>query len=354
MARNSPLALCELDILEAIVEKKNVKGLDFDFTFLDRFAEAKSLALHHAARIGDLVTAKKLVALGGDVNEKDLFGSTPLHMAAMYGHKPVVEYLIQKGAELNAKTYKIDDYAMTPLDLAAQYSPNSETFSYLLSKGAEPQHWDMLMYALLDGADKSINQQDYKAFDLTLNKVEIAAQNKNALWVYANTEVRPVEILFKVFATEVKDLQYYNRILKTINILHSQDKYSLSERYIHAKNLLHAFPSSQTYTYKIGPNKVKITASGYYAVLTVELAAKMLDQFQKQNLVNIDSTGFAVMKNHFPGSTNPILKNADSYTYEKRRCFQQVEAIFKQAADSVAKAGLYEVSEELYTRYLNG
>ncbi|MGE3319194.1 MAG: ankyrin repeat domain-containing protein [Candidatus Berkiella sp.] len=354
MARNSPLALCELDILQAILTHRNLKDFDVNLFFLDRFAEAKSLTLHHAARVGDLITVKKLVRLGSNVNEKDLFGSTPLHMAAMYGHKSVAEYLIQKGADLNAKTYKIDDYGLTPLDLAAQYSPNADTFSYLLSKGADPQHWDMLMYTLLDNADKSNEQHNYKAFDLALNKVEIAAQNKNALWVYANTEVRPLQVLLRVFASEITDIQYYNRVLKAINSLSAQDKYSLSERYIHAKNLLHAFPSNQTYIYKIGPNKVKITASGYYAVLSVDLAAKILTEFQNKKLAHVDSAEFATIKSLNPTSTHNMLISADNYTQEKRLCFQHVGAIFKQAADTVAKAGLIDVSQELYTRYQNG
>lgn len=355
MARNSPLALCELDILQVILaHHPNPKAFEFDFAVINRFAEAKSLALHHAARTGDLVTAKKLVALGNNVNEKDLFGSTPLHMAAMYGHKPVVEFLIQKGAELNAKTYKMDDFALTPLDLAAQYSPNTETFSYLLSKGADPQHWDMLMYALFDNAINSSEKQDFKTFDLALTKIEIAAQNKNALWVYATSEVRPLAVLLKVFATEITDNQCYQRVLKTINSLNAQDKHSLSERYIHAKNLLHAFPSDKTYTYKIGPNKVKITASGYYAVFAVDLAAKMLADFQNKKLVNIDLAGFEAMKSQFPTSDKKLLKNAEIYSQEKRMCFLHVENIFKQAANSIAKAGLYEASQELYTRYTNG
>ena len=55
---------------------------------------------------------------GTDVNAKDkgFFrkDSTPLHHAALKGQKEVVELLIEKGADVNAK----DDVGRTPLDWA--------------------------------------------------------------------------------------------------------------------------------------------------------------------------------------------------------------------------------------------
>jgi ankyrin repeat protein len=47
-----------------------------------------------------------------------MWGVTPLHWAARKGYKEVVELLIAKGADLNAKTKN----GNTALDLAIQYN----------------------------------------------------------------------------------------------------------------------------------------------------------------------------------------------------------------------------------------
>ena len=44
-----------------------------------------------------------LIAKGADVNAKNDGGYTPLHQAAINGHKEIAELLIEKGANVNAK-----------------------------------------------------------------------------------------------------------------------------------------------------------------------------------------------------------------------------------------------------------
>ena len=47
--------------------------------------------LHTAARNGNIVEIKKLIANGSDVNKKDTAGWAPLHHAADKGHHAAIE-----------------------------------------------------------------------------------------------------------------------------------------------------------------------------------------------------------------------------------------------------------------------
>ncbi|MDP6735717.1 MAG: ankyrin repeat domain-containing protein, partial [Nitrospinaceae bacterium] len=86
----------------------------------------------HIAAKGDIEAVKQHLAAGTDVNAKDWFENTPLHLAAEYGHKEIAELLIAKGADVNAK----DDHGQTPLDTAIQYK-KPETADFLRKHGGK-------------------------------------------------------------------------------------------------------------------------------------------------------------------------------------------------------------------------
>ncbi len=76
-----------------------------------------SVDIHEAVEKGNIEAVKEYLDAGGDVDAKgDVSlggGATPLLWAAWGGHKEIVELLISKGADVNAK----DDGGDTPLDL---------------------------------------------------------------------------------------------------------------------------------------------------------------------------------------------------------------------------------------------
>ena len=59
-------------------------------------------ALLFAARVGDLASAKLLLAAGADVNDKDAWGVSAMVLAAHSGFTGMVEYLLDNGADANA------------------------------------------------------------------------------------------------------------------------------------------------------------------------------------------------------------------------------------------------------------
>lgn len=87
--------------------------------------------LHQAARDGDIANVKLLISNGANVNEI-VDGFTPLHSAADYGHKDVVEILLLNSAYVNAK----GNAGWTPLHLAAS-SGKQDIVTLLIEKGAD-------------------------------------------------------------------------------------------------------------------------------------------------------------------------------------------------------------------------
>jgi len=69
--------------------------------------------LHRATWDGHKEVVELLIAKGADVNAKDKYGKIPLHRACEC-EKEIAELLLDKGADVNAK----DNDGETPLDQA--------------------------------------------------------------------------------------------------------------------------------------------------------------------------------------------------------------------------------------------
>ena len=88
--------------------------------------------LHLAALLGHKDVAALLLANKAEANAKDNRGWTPLHWAAAQGHKGVAELLLDSKAEVNAK----DNVGRTPLHMAAYWS-YKDVAELLLANKAE-------------------------------------------------------------------------------------------------------------------------------------------------------------------------------------------------------------------------
>ncbi|XP_018099069.1 poly [ADP-ribose] polymerase tankyrase-1 isoform X3 [Xenopus laevis] len=136
--------------------------------------------LFEACRNGDVSRVRRLLE-PANVNAKDMAGrkSTPLHFAAGFGRKDVVEHLLQTGANVHAR----DDGGLIPLHNACSFG-HAEVVTLLLCQGADPNardNWnytplheasikgkiDVCIVLLQHGADPNIRNTDGKsALDL--------------------------------------------------------------------------------------------------------------------------------------------------------------------------------------------
>jgi ankyrin repeat protein len=97
----------------------------------DELKAAESIVV--AVELGNIEAVKQHLNDGTEVNVKDGTGRTPLHWAAIEGHKEIAELLIAAGADLNAK----DKYGNTPLDWAMNVKGGRETADLLRKHGGK-------------------------------------------------------------------------------------------------------------------------------------------------------------------------------------------------------------------------
>ncbi|XP_029473099.1 myotrophin isoform X1 [Rhinatrema bivittatum] len=113
-------------------------------------------ALIWALKNGDLDVVKEFVAGGADVNKMLDGGRKPLHYAADCGQDEILEFLLSKGANINAP----DKHGITPL-LSACYEGHARCVKLLLSKCAGPSRFPCTFWVFSgSGADKTIKGPD--------------------------------------------------------------------------------------------------------------------------------------------------------------------------------------------------
>lgn len=99
-----------------------------DFTFKNPDHQGYSL-LHYAVLSGSMELVRVLINQGSPVDLYDEAGWTPLHYASSFAKQPLMQFLIESGANFNARN---TNFNSTPLHLAV--SANSKPcIEYLLS-----------------------------------------------------------------------------------------------------------------------------------------------------------------------------------------------------------------------------
>lgn len=91
--------------------------------------KAPSVTIQEAAFFGNIEAIESHIAYKSDLNEKDAYGSTPLHIAIMFGRIEAAKLLIEAGADLSAQSAD----GSSPLH-AASFFCHTEVVQALLEK----------------------------------------------------------------------------------------------------------------------------------------------------------------------------------------------------------------------------
>ena len=143
-----------------MLEETIVKGIILStvlglliFLILKKYIHSQ-WSLHSQCKEGNIHGVKWHLDQGADVNApyKD---TTLLHTAAAYGHKEIVELLIEEGSNLNTK----DDDGVTPLHDAVGSLSQKEIIQLLITNGADINAKTKRGSTPLDWAEE-INEDD--------------------------------------------------------------------------------------------------------------------------------------------------------------------------------------------------
>lgn len=99
--------------------------------------------IHRAVKQGDLAEVQSLIETGKGVNDLDGTGVSPLHYAALYGHKDIANLLISKGALIDSRSIRED---ATPLHMAVS-GRHTDIVMLLIEKGANVNAQETMNYA---------------------------------------------------------------------------------------------------------------------------------------------------------------------------------------------------------------
>jgi serine/threonine-protein phosphatase 6 regulatory ankyrin repeat subunit B len=123
--------------------------------------------IHDAAARGDLPAVTSLLAKGTDVNARTDDGQTALMFASSNGHKDVVQLLVDKGADVNAKTTA---QIITAMQFGGNFSGTAEIYSVgsrALVFAATHGHTEVVQLLLAKGAN--VNAKDETGYTALIN-----------------------------------------------------------------------------------------------------------------------------------------------------------------------------------------
>jgi ankyrin repeat protein len=111
-----------------------------------------TIGLYLAVQRGDLDQIERHVFWGSDINQPDVDGHMPLHVAAEQGRWPVAKLLIKHGADINA----LDRDGHSPVYIALM-AGRTQVVQHMVKMGAHVEPDELLAEAVRNGvADRDV------------------------------------------------------------------------------------------------------------------------------------------------------------------------------------------------------
>ena len=139
---------------------------------IDNFSDiVATTALNYASVNGYRKMVEFLIEKGADVNQEDAEGYTALMLASREGYKKIVELLLENGADVNVRGYEMH-YNMTALHYAS-IRGDEEIVKLLIEKGAKVNRqaldgYTALHCASLNGHDEIVKLLIEKGADVNI------------------------------------------------------------------------------------------------------------------------------------------------------------------------------------------
>ncbi len=160
--------------------------------------------LHAVDEGGNLEVVKYLVEQGADVNAKDEDGWTVLHAVDEGGNLEVVKYLVEQGADVNAK----GEWGRTALHAVAE-GGNLEVLKYLVEQGADVNAKGEWGRTALYSAARRGNLEVVKY--LVEQGADVNAKTKDGETVLQTAEKNEYVEIVKVINDELKKIESKKR-----------------------------------------------------------------------------------------------------------------------------------------------
>ena len=186
-------------------------------TFINQKNANGQTPLHMACMYGHQKMVEYLIENNADIHSKDSDGYQPLHYAAQRGHRFIVEALLYKGAKPNA----MGEYNRTPLHMAA-YNGQLDVVAVLLQNDANVNALTIAEDGMKTPLHDALFMQHLDIVEILLNspKIDFEKRDKNEKTVLAYAVERGLtQVIISIFCHSnwKYDAVLIQGLLKTID-----------------------------------------------------------------------------------------------------------------------------------------